>query len=90
MKAGFGIKGEEKKKVTLIKNRMDSINLFGLIEKTILIPSLTENINLISKQVKKNKNWNNDNKVMKTRELNIPKKLKASNKISKKSSKCSN
>ena len=84
MKAGFGIKGAEKKKATLIKNRMDSINLFGLIEKTILIPSLTENINLLSKQMKKNKNWNNDNKVMKTRELNIPKKLKASNKISKK------
>ena len=28
MKGGFGIKGTEKKKVTLIKNRMDSISLF--------------------------------------------------------------
>ena len=50
MKGGFGIKGTEKKKVTLIKNRMDSISL---VEKNILIPSSTQNVNLISKEVKK-------------------------------------
>ena len=84
IRGGFNIKGEEKKKVTLIKNRMDSINLFGLIEKSILIPSSTQNVNLISKEVKKTKNWNDGNKVMRTRDLNIPKKMKAANKIIKK------
>jgi hypothetical protein len=62
---------------------MDSINLFGIIEKTVLIPSSTQNINLISKEMKK-KNWNDDNKVMRTRDLNIFKKIKAANKISNK------
>ena len=84
IRGGFNIKGEEKKKLTLIKNRMDSINLFGLIEKSILIPSSTQNVNLISKEVKKTKNWNDGNKVMRTRDLNIPKKMKAANKIIKK------
>ena len=83
IKTGFSIKGLEKKKVVLIKNRMDSINLFGIIEKTVLIPSSTQNINLISKEMKK-KNWNDDNKVMRTRDLNIFKKIKAANKISNK------
>ena len=83
IKGGFGIKGTEKKKVVLIKNRMDSINLFGIIEKTLLIPSSTQNINIISKEMKK-KNWNGVNKVMRTRDLNILKKLKAANKIVKK------
>ena len=68
----------KKKKVVLIKNRMDSINLFGIIEKTVLIPSSTQNINLISKEMKK-KNWNDDNKVMRTRDLNIFKKIKTPN-----------
>ena len=62
---------------------MDSINLFGIIEKTVLIPSSTQNINLISKEMKK-KNWNDDNKVMRTRDLNIFKKIKSANKISNK------
>ena len=83
IKTGFSIKGLEKKKVVLIKNRMDSINLFGIIEKTVLIPSSTQNINLISKEMKK-KNWNDDNKVMRTRDLNIFKKKKTPNKISNK------
>ena len=83
IRGGFNIKGIEKKKVVLIKNRMDSINLFGIIEKTVLIPSPTQNINLISKEMKK-KNWNDENKVMRTRDLNIQKKLKVANKISNK------
>ena len=77
------VKVVEKKKISLIKNRIDSINIFGL-KSNILIPSLTEKINLISKVKKVSKNWDNYNKVMKTRELTIPRKIKVENKISKK------
>ena len=78
------VKEIEKKKVTLIKNRIDSINIFGLKQEIILIPSSTQNIKLVSETIEVNKNWDEKNKVMKTRILNIPKKIKTENKIGKK------
>ena len=83
-KGGFSIKGKEKKKISLIKNKMDSINLYGLIKTNIILPSTTQYINLVGEKIEKNKNWNDFNKVMKTRDLNIPKKKKIANKINKK------
>ena len=80
----FNIKGIEKKKISLIKNRIDSINIFGLKKKNIMIPSSAQNINLLSEEIDVNPNWNQHNKVMKTRVLNIPQKIKATNEIIKK------
>ena len=72
---GFNIKGKEEKKITLIKNRMDSINLYGLKKKTVLIPSFNSYVDLHSEELEL-KNWNDLNKVMRTRDLNIIKKQK--------------
>ena len=83
-KGGFGIKGKEKKKISLIKNKMDSINLYGLIKTNIILPSTTQYISLAGEKIEENKNWNDYNKVMKTRDLNIPKKKQITNRISKK------
>ena len=80
----FIIKGKEPKKLSLIKNKMDSINIFGLKKMNILIPSSTQNLSLTTEEADVNSNWNDHNKVMKTRELNIPKKIKVLYKISKK------
>ena len=77
-------KKPEKKEITLINNKIDSINIIGLKKKIILTPSSTQKIKLISEEVEVNNNWDKSNKVMKTRELNIPKKTKIENKISKK------
>jgi len=81
---GFNIKGKEQQKISLIKNKIDSINIFALKKKNILIPSSTQNLNLTSEEPDVNINWNDHNKVMKTRELNIPKKIKIVYEISKK------
>ena len=86
-KGGFGIKGKEKQKISLIKNKMDSINLYGLIKTNVILPSSTQYITLAGEKIEKieeNKNWNDYNKVMKTRDLNIPKKKQIANRISKK------
>ena len=69
------IERKENKKVILIKNQIESINIFGLTKKNILFPSLTQNINLFAEEADSDKNWNDHNKVMKTRELNIPKNI---------------
>ena len=45
-KEDFIIKGKEPKKLSLIKNKLDSINIFGLKKKNILIPSSTQNLSL--------------------------------------------
>ena len=85
IRTGLSIKAKEKKKTLLIKNKMDSINLFGLTNKIILIPSQTQYLNITGEEIiDLDKNWNQFNKVMKTRDLNIPKKVKTVNKISKK------
>ena len=85
IRTGLSIKAKEKKKIPLIKNKMDSINLFGLTNKIILIPSQTQYLNITGEEIiDLDKNWNQFNKVMKTRDLNIPKKVKTVNKISKK------
>ena len=83
-KEDFIIKGKEPKKLSLIKNKLDSINIFGLKKKNILIPSSAQNLSLTSEEVDINSNWNDHNKVMKTRELNIPKKIKEVYEMSKK------
>ena len=84
-KGGFNIKGKEQKKIPLIKNRMDSINIFGLKEKNNLIPFSIENIHLTSElEIDLNKNWNKNNKVMKGGFLKIMRKNKKQNIISKK------
>ena len=84
-KAGFNIKGKEKEKKILIKNRMDSISIFGLTKEINLIPSSTEKIFLRSDlEIELNKNWNDINKVMKARDLIITRKTKVKNIISKK------
>ena len=79
----FDIKAKEKKKILLIKNRIDSINIFGLIKKSNLIPSVEKQIELFSK-INSKKEWNLINKIIKTKNLNILKKNKEPNKISKK------
>ena len=85
IRTGLSIKAKEKKKISLIKNKMDSINLFGLTNNIILIPSQTQYLNITGEEIiDLDKNWNQFNKVMKTRDLNIPKKVKTVNKISKK------
>ena len=71
------------KKVILIENKIDSINIFGLKKKNILIPSSTQSLFLISEEKDTNIDWNDHNKVMKTRELNIHKKIKEKNDICK-------
>ena len=81
---GFNIKGKEQQKISLIKNKIDSINIFALKKKNILIPSSTQNLSLTSEEPDVNINWNDHNKVMKTRELNIPKKINIVYEISKK------
>jgi len=81
-KCELNIKGKEKKKLSLIKNNIDSINLFGLMLKKNLIPLKVEQIYLKSK-VDKNKDWSKIIKVMKTTDLNVLKKKKVQNKISK-------
>ena len=81
-KAGFNIKGIEKKNIILIKNKIDQINIFGLTKKINLIPSSSEKLYIISEF--KSTDWNKNNKVMKVRDLNIPRKNKIQNKISKK------
>ena len=86
-KGGFKLKGKEKKKNVLIKNRMDSINLFGLKEKKILVPSLTEQIYLTSElELDLKNNWDDNNKIMKNKDLKIlgKSKTKLKNIISKK------
>ena len=75
-KGGFKLKGKEKKKNLLIKNRMHSINLFGLKEKKILFPSLTEQIYLTSELDINLKNWDNINKIIKNRDIKILGKIK--------------
>ena len=77
------IKGKEKKNILLIKNRIDSINIFGLIKKSNLIPSVERQMELFSK-INSKKEWNLINKIIKTKNLNILKKNKEPNKISKK------
>ena len=81
-RAGFNIKGIEKKNIILIKNKIDQINIFGLTKKINLIPSSSEKLYIISEF--KSTDWNKNNKVMKVRDLNIPRKNKIQNKISKK------
>ena len=84
-KGGFNIKGKKKEKIQLIKNRMDSINIFGLKDKKILIPFSQDHIYLASQlKIDSNKNWNNINKIIKSKELKIPRKNKIKNIISKK------
>ena len=84
-KGGFNIKGKKKEKISLIKNRMDSINIFGLKEKILLIPTSQDHIYLASQlKIDLNKNWNNMNKIIKSKELKIPRKTKMKNIISKK------
>ena len=81
-KVGFKIKGKEKS--SLIKNRMDSINIFGLTKKNIIIPSSTQQINLLSDEIDSNKNWNDIIKIMRTKDLIITRKNKIRNIINKK------
>ena len=38
-KAGFNIKGIEKKNIILIKNKIDQINIFGLVKKSSILKS---------------------------------------------------
>ena len=84
-KGGFNIKGKKKEKISLIKNRMDSINIFGLKEKILLIPTSQDHIYLASQlKIDLNKNWNNMNKIIKSKEVKIPRKTKMKNIISKK------
>ena len=75
---------KELKKVSLIKNRVDTINIFGLKKINNIFPYSTHNINLIAKEKKPIKNWKDIIKVIKIKELIIPKKIKIENKISKK------
>ena len=83
-RVGLNIKGKVKKKISLIKNRMDSINILGLKEKNILIPSLIEHINLKSElDFDSKKNWNISNKVRRGEYLKIIRKKKIQNIISK-------
>ena len=79
------IKGKEKKKILLIKNRIDSINIYGLIKKSNLIPSNVKQLELSSKiDLNPKIEWNLINKIINIKNLNIPKKNKEPNKISKK------
>ena len=81
IRTGLNIKGKEQKKTSLIKNRMDSISIFGLIKKDVLLPYSNRSIKLDSEKLR---DWNDFNKVMRTRDLNILTKKKMENKISKK------
>ena len=83
IKSRFDIKGKEKKKCLLIKNKIDSINIFGLIKKSNLIPSTLSQLEMTSK-INPNKEWNLINKIIKIKDVSIRKINKQPNKISKK------